>query len=122
MNRWRKTITLLLMLLFALSLFSVTAYAEGTDAASMACTSCGGTGLYNGAECGDCGGTGLLTSQSRMAFSFWALVPPIVAIILALITKEVYSSLFVGIVLGGLFYTNFNPVLSLDTMINDGIV
>lgn len=122
MNRWRKTITLLLMLLFALSLFSVAAYAEGTDAASMACTSCGGTGLYNGAECGDCGGTGLLTSQSRMAFSFWALVPPIVAIILALITKEVYSSLFVGIVLGGLFYTNFNPVLSLDTMINDGIV
>lgn len=87
MNRWRKTITLLLMLLFALSLFSVTAYAEGTDAASMACTSCGGTGLYNGAECGDCGGTGLLTSQSRMAFSFWALVPPIVAIILALITR-----------------------------------
>lgn len=122
MNRWRKTITLLLMLLFALSLFTVTACAEGTDAASMACTSCGGTGLYSGAECGDCGGTGLLTSQSRMAFSFWALVPPIVAIILALITKEVYSSLFVGIVLGGLFYTNFNPVLSLDTMINDGIV
>ena len=44
-----------------------------------------------------------------MAFSFWALVPPIVAIILALITKEVYSSLFVGILLGALFYSNFNP-------------
>ena len=36
----------------------------------------------------------------------WALVPPVVAIVLALITKEVYSSLFVGIVIGGLFYGN----------------
>ena len=36
--------------------------------------------------------------------TFWALVPPIVAIVLALITKEVYSSLFVGIVVGGLFF------------------
>ena len=36
--------------------------------------------------------------------TFWSLVPPLVAIILALITKEVYSSLFIGIVIGGLFY------------------
>ena len=35
--------------------------------------------------------------------TFWALVPPIVAIVLALITKETYSSLFVGIVVGALF-------------------
>lgn len=41
-----------------------------------------------------------------MYATFWALVPPLVAIILALITKEVYSSLFVGIVIGGLFYGN----------------
>lgn len=39
-----------------------------------------------------------------MYATFWALVPPIVAIVLALITKEVYSSLFVGIVVGGLFF------------------
>lgn len=39
-----------------------------------------------------------------MYATFWALVPPLVAIVLALITKEVYSSLFVGIVIGGLFY------------------
>ena len=38
-----------------------------------------------------------------MYATFWALVPPLVAIILALITKEVYSSLFVGIIFGGLF-------------------
>ena len=44
------------------------------------------------------------------------------AIILALITKEVYSSLFVGILLGALFYSNFNPVTGLDAIINDGMV
>jgi len=44
-----------------------------------------------------------------MYATFWSLVPPIIAIALALITKEVYSSLFVGILVGGLFYANFAP-------------
>ena len=57
-----------------------------------------------------------------MAGTFWALVPPIVAIVLALITKETYSSLFIGIVVGSLFLGSFNPVASLDTMINDGFI
>ncbi|MCR4631634.1 MAG: Na+/H+ antiporter NhaC family protein [Treponema sp.] len=39
-----------------------------------------------------------------MIGTFWALVPAIVAIVLALCTKEVYSSLFIGIVIGGIFY------------------
>lgn len=39
-----------------------------------------------------------------MTGTFWALVPAIVAIVLALCTKEVYSSLFIGIVIGGIFY------------------
>ena len=37
--------------------------------------------------------------------TIWALLPPVVAIVLALITKEVYSSLFIGIVTGALIYT-----------------
>ena len=41
--------------------------------------------------------------------TFWSLLPPVIAIVLALITKEVYSSLFVGIVSGALLYTSFNP-------------
>lgn len=122
MNRSRKLLTVLLIIIMAASLFTVTAYADGGDEANIPCPTCNGTGLYNGDDCGDCDGSGVLTSQSRLAFSFWALVPPIVAIILALITKEVYSSLFVGIILGGLFYTNFRPIASLDTIINDGIV
>ena len=43
-----------------------------------------------------------------MEGTFWALVPPIIAIVLALITKEVYSSLFVGILVGSAFVANFN--------------
>ena len=57
-----------------------------------------------------------------MVGTFWALVPPIVAIVLALITKETYSSLFVGILVGALFAAGFSPVGALDTMINDGFI
>lgn len=56
---------------------------------------------------------------SRMYATFWSLIPPLVAIILALITKEVYSSLFVGIVVGGLFYANFNLKDSFLTIFTD---
>ncbi len=58
----------------------------------------------------------------EFANTFWALVPPLVAIILALITKETYSSLFVGIVVGALLVTGFAPIGTLDTMINEGFV
>ena len=54
--------------------------------------------------------------------TFWALVPPLVAIALALITKEVYSSLFIGIVLGGLLSTNWHPIAALDNVLNGGII
>ena len=58
----------------------------------------------------------------KMYGTAWALVPPLVAIILALITKEVYSSLFVGIVTGALFYANFNPGMAYQTMVKDGFI
>ncbi len=57
-----------------------------------------------------------------MFATFWALVPPIVAIVLALITKEVYSSLFVGIVVGGLFYSGFSFEGTLTHIFNNGFV
>ncbi len=49
--------------------------------------------------------------------TIWALLPPVVAIALALITKEVYSSLFVGIGMGALLYANGNLELMLNTML-----
>ena len=67
-----------------------------------ACEACGGTNV-----CATCGGTGYVESPSQFYNSFWSLLPPIIAIALALITKEVYSSLFIGILVGGLLYSNF---------------
>ena len=58
----------------------------------------------------------------KMYSSFWALVPPIVAIGLALITKEVYSSLFVGIAIGGIFWSNFHFEKAVLHIFEDGIV
>ena len=54
--------------------------------------------------------------------TIWALVPPIVAILLALLVKEAYVSLFAGVLLGALFVSNFNPVATLDTVVNDGLI
>ena len=54
--------------------------------------------------------------------TLWALVPPIVAIVLALITKETYTSLFIGILVGAFFVAGGAPIAALDTMINDGFI
>lgn len=54
--------------------------------------------------------------------TLWSLFPPVVAICLALITKEVYSSLFVGILTGSLLFSGFNPLKTVDAMVNDGFI
>ncbi len=54
--------------------------------------------------------------------TFWALIPPLVAIGLALITKEVYSSLFIGMALGALLSANWHPVTAMDNLLNEGLI
>ena len=54
--------------------------------------------------------------------TFWALVPPLVAIVLALIIKEAYSALFIGVIIGAMFCANFAPVGTLDIALNDGLI
>ena len=54
--------------------------------------------------------------------TIWSLVPPVVAIVLALITKEVYSSLFVGILIGGAFWSGFKPEATILHVFQDGVV
>ena len=61
-------------------------------------------------------------AQPAVYATFWSLVPPIVAIALALITKEVYSSLFVGILIGGLLYAGGNPEGTVLHVFSNGIV
>ncbi len=96
----------------------------GTSGACMdcygldeACESCGGTNV-----CSNCGGAGYVTSPSRFYNTAWALLPPVIAIALALITKEVYSSLFLGIVVGGLLYSNFGFEGTVLHVFEDGII
>ena len=48
--------------------------------------------------------------------TFWSLVPPVIAIALALITKEVYMSLFIGIISGAMLYANFSPVATTEAI------
>ena len=54
--------------------------------------------------------------------TIWALTPPLIAISLALITKEVYSSLFLGILTGALLNADFNPVGGLNQLFPNGIM
>ncbi len=97
MQRRHRLLTILLLVVLAVALLSVSALAVDVD---------------------DDG----VSTVSHMSYTFWALVPPIVAIILALITKEVFSSLFIGVLLGALFANNFAPVGSLDTVLGEAIV
>jgi len=54
--------------------------------------------------------------------TIWSLLPPIIAIALALITKEVYSSLFIGIFAGGLLYAGFNLTAAMEHIFVDGMI
>ena len=57
-----------------------------------------------------------------MYSTVWSLLPPVIAIALALITKEVYSSLFIGIVVGGLLYSGFSFIGTMEHVFIDGMI
>lgn len=88
----------------------------GGSLATAACTDCGGTGIVEELACETCGGEG------QVRASFWALIPPVIAIGLALITKEVYSSLFIGILAGSIIGSNFTFTGTMDVLVNDGLI
>lgn len=81
------------------------------------CEVCDGTFV-----CATCGGEGYIQSPSHFYNTPFALLPPVIAIALALLTKEVYSSLFIGILMGGLLYSNFQFEGTLLHVFEDGIV
>ncbi len=109
-----KKITLLVASLIILALLI---YAGVTDATNKTvdCPDCDG-GIVDALTCETCGGEGIVRA------TLWALLPPVIAIGLALITKEVYSSLFIGILSGALLYSNFSFTGTLDGVINDGLI
>ena len=81
-----------------------------TGATRSACIGC------NGSDCEACGGVGSIFC------SIWALLPPIIAIGLALITKEVFSSLFIGILSGSILAADFAPLKTVDTVVSTGLI
>lgn len=100
----------------------VTSSVWGQSTHMTDCPECEGSGVIETEACDECGGSGKLPEASNLYATFWALVPPIIAIALALITKEVYSSLFIGIFVAAIFYSNFNFVGTFDSLISDGFI
>ena len=91
---------------------------------NLKCGECDGTGMTDAAVCEACAGSGVgeEPAESNYYSTLMALAPPIIAILLALVTKEVYSSLFIGILAGALLYSNFNVVGAVDAIVNEGLI
>ena len=107
-----KKIALLIASVVILALLVVAAITDGAMA-TVACPDCT---AETAAECETCAG------ETSVRGSIWALLPPVIAIGLALITKEVYSSLFIGVVSGALLYSNFSFTGTMDTVTSSGLI
>ena len=128
----KRLLTLLLVVVALCAAMTVPALASGdpteeTGTKMIECPDCGVMGVVLSDEgeavvCETCEGSGYVQSDSGFYNTFWSLLPPIIAIALALITKEVYSSLFIGILMGGLLYSNFAFEGTILHVFNDGIV
>ena len=140
-----KLISIFAIALILVSMMSFMAFASDGNAkapVTVDCGTCGGSGFSSYCEecentntyceacvgdaekntCADCGGTGSVEAPTKFYSTIWALLPPVIAIALALITKEVYSSLFIGIVVGGLLYAEGNIVGTITHVFSDGFV
>ena len=93
-----KKITLGVAVLVILALLVVAFITKGADK-TLDCPDCEG---ISSLVCKTCKG------EQTVRGSLWALLPPVIAIGLALITKEVYSSLFVGVLIGGILNSGFS--------------
>ena len=132
-RNWAMRSIVLVMLLLTMA---CTAFAASEDPTELAgtkyieCPDCGTLGIVLSEDgeavpcgaCADSGYVGYIQSPSKFYNTPVSLLPPIIAIALALITKEVYSSLFIGILMGGLLYSNFSFEGTVLHAFNDGIV
>ncbi len=91
---------------------------------NLKCSECDGTGMVDAATCEACAGVGVGEdpADSKYYSTPMALAPPIIAIVLALVTKEVYSSLFIGVLSGALLYSNFDLIGAFNAIVNDGLI
>ena len=120
-SQMKRILAILMLLLIALT--GVIAAAETTSEADIASIdSAAVEAVDEEASNEEASEEAAEPAVSRFYQTFWALLPPIIAIGLALITKEVYSSLFIGIVVGGLLYSNFSFEGTLNHVFSGGIV
>ena len=111
-----KKITLLAFAIVIIALLVVAGIAGKNGEGSMGTVACPDCTEATVADCETCEGAG------EVRGTIWALLPAVIAIGLALITKEVYSSLFIGIVSGALLYSNFSFTGTLDAVTNGGLI
>ena len=128
------------LMLISLGIFTTDVHAskdptQESGTKMIQCDACDGSGVCmeclgikescdsckNSRQCTTCQGSGYIASPSKFYNTAWALLPPLIAIGLALLTKEVYSSLFIGIIIGGLLFANFSLEGTLLHVFNDGI-
>ena len=113
-----KIIVLLVAIVLIIGAMCFAGFTGGANG-TVDCPDCeNGIVLVEGEEtaCETCGG------EVTVRGTYWALLPPIIAIGLALITKEVYSSLLIGIISGALLASDFSIGGMFDTVINDGLI
>ena len=139
MKKNKKLISVICICLLAIVLVVCSIFVSGKEThvchdcdGSGLCATCGGEGTVDDLVCTDCvnsdkkcascEGEGEVAAESKYSETFMALLPPVIAIALALITKEVYSSLFVGVVVGAFLYSNYSVLGGVDTMVNDGLI
>ena len=122
MNK-KKILRNILVIAVMLIAFAVAAVALKGEH-NLKCGECDGTGMVDAATCEVCAGTGVGedVADSNYYSTALALAPPIIAIVLALVTKEVYSSLFIGVVAGALLYSNFDLIGAVDAIVNEGLI
>ncbi len=109
-----KKITLAISAVVIVALMIVAAVTGGANG-TVTCPDCERAPIVS-LVCETCGGEGAVRG------TLWALLPPVIAIGLALITKEVFSSLLIGILSGALLNADFSFTGSVDSLISDGLI
>jgi len=118
----KKLLAVIMMVVVVIGVVAFVWVDGGNKDAVMDCADCEGAGVIEGVACETCGATGEVGASTPYYATWMALLAPIIAIALALVTKEVYSSLIIGIGIGGLLAANFAPVTALDKIMNDGFI
>ena len=120
----KKFFALMMLVMLVMSVFTlgIVAEVEVTDTTAVAAETAADAAVDVSSETETVAANDDSGSDNMFIGTFWSLIPPVVAIVLALITKEVYSSLFIGILVGGLFAAQFSPLKTVDAIINDGLI